>query len=208
VPDTTHILMFLPAMLAITFLPGPDMLFVIAQTLRGGPRSGIASVFGIMSGAVVQLSAAALGLSALILKSATAFTLVKYAGAAYLIYLGIQAWRERQEHLELDEQPVMRPRRTYAQGFITNAVNPKVAVFMLAFLPQFVDVQRGHIASQILVLGAIWYATGFVVLLSIVLAAHRARLIAAPAIEKLPVKKLAGSLFIGIGVLAAIPERR
>ena len=161
-----------------------------------------------MSGAVVQLSAATLGLSALVLRSATAFTVVKYAGAAYLIYLGIQAWRERDHGLEVEETAQMRPRRTFVQGFITNALNPKVAVFMLAFLPQFIVPQRGNVATQILTLGSIWYATGFFVLLGIVLAAHRLRASVSRAGRKLHMKKIAGSLFVGIGLLAAIPQRR
>jgi len=208
VPDSTHILMFIPAMLAITFLPGPDMLFVIAQTLRGGPRNGFASILGIMSGAIVQLSAATLGLSALIVKSATAFTIVKYAGAVYLIYLGIQAWREREEPLHVTQAAPSRTKQTYIQGFVTNALNPKVAVFMLAFLPQFVVVERGHVPTQILTLGLIWYATGFVVLLGIVFAAHRLRDAVTRVTAKFPLKRFSGTLFIGIGLLAAIPERR
>ncbi len=202
-PDTTHLLLFIPPMLAIVLLPGPDMLFVIAQSLRGGPRLGIISTAGTISGGFVQIGAATVGLSTLIAQSAIAFSVLKLAGAAYLIYLGIRVLRERPTTISDEPHRILRPGAAFVQGFATNVLNPKIAVFMLSFLPQFIDPRRGHVGLQIAVLGVIWYATGFVILSGIALAAARLRALRNK--NRVVVgKRLVGGLFIGLGAFAAL----
>jgi threonine/homoserine/homoserine lactone efflux protein len=207
-PDTAHILLFLPAMLAVTLLPGPDMLFVMAQSARGGTRTGMISACGIISGGLVQIGGAILGLSALILKSALAFMLLKYAGAAYLIYLGVKVWREKTTFANAT-MPQVQPHKAFAQGFITNALNPKVTIFILAFLPQFLDVHRGSIPLQIAVFGAIWYGTAFCSLSTIAFGSHQIGRLFRTSASRFDGKKIVASIYIALGLAAiALPAER
>ena len=139
------------------------MLYIVARSVDQGRRAGLASSSGIASGSLVHVLAATLGLSALLVSSATAYSLVKYAGAAYLIFLGIKKFRERPASEE--EIKHVRPlplRRIYAQGVLVNVLNPKTAIFFFAFLPQFVSPTRGYITLQFLVLGMLFAVIGFV----------------------------------------------
>jgi threonine/homoserine/homoserine lactone efflux protein len=209
--DRHEFLLFIPAMLAITFMPGPDMLFVLALSAHGGARQGIVGVLGIISGGFVHITAAALGLSALIFQSAFLFSLVKAAGAAYLIFLGLRTLFARDQ--TPPEKGALRPASNawtaYRRGFITNLLNPKVALFMLAFLPQFVVPANGHVGLQIATLGAIWYGTALFVFGAVALAGGaveglRRRSRRARTIERV----LTGSIFLGLGLRVALPDRR
>jgi threonine/homoserine/homoserine lactone efflux protein len=142
-------------------IPGPSVLYVVFQSAEQGRRVGLASVAGIHLGSLVHVAAASAGLSALIVASSVAFSVVKYAGAAYLIYLGIRKLRERDvdTQVERKREPL---RRAVVRGLIVNVLNPKTALFFLAFLPQFVAPDRGGVWSQVLVLGFVFVGLGLI----------------------------------------------
>jgi threonine/homoserine/homoserine lactone efflux protein len=159
VPDATTYGLFVAASLALTLVPGPAVLYIVARSVEGGRPAGLVSVLGIGAGGFVHVAFAALGLSALLVSSATAFAVVKWLGVAYLIYLGIGRFLARDEEnaaVTVGDEPLTR---VFSQGVIVNVLNPKTALFFLAFLPQFVDPSRGAVTAQIALLG-----TTFVVL--------------------------------------------
>lgn len=146
--------------------PGPDMMFVLATGARGGPRAGLLATLGVASSEVVQITAVAAGLSALFAAAPAAFTALRLAGAAYLLYLGVQALRSARRGSpgsapEPDGEAGGRRvsgRYAYLRGLVTNLVNPKMVTFAVAFLPQFVDRGLGHVSAQFAALGAIFIA--------------------------------------------------
>jgi threonine/homoserine/homoserine lactone efflux protein len=147
--------LFIASALAMLIIPGPAVIYIVGRSIHQGRRAGLASVFGIAGGSMVHVTAATLGLSALLLASSLAFSVVKYAGAAYLIYLGVRTlFGAGREETELPKPD--RLRRIMAQGLIVNILNPKTALFFFAFLPQFVDPRRGPVAQQVLWLGALF----------------------------------------------------
>ena len=150
---TSRFPIFLGAALGLAITPGPGIFYVLARSLRGGRREGVLSTAGTFLGGLVHVAAAAFGLSAILAASAIAFETVRYAGAAYLIYLGYRMIRNREQEVN-DGDPGMSG-STFAQGVMTEVLNPKTALFFLSFIPQFVSVQQGHIAVQFLLLGAI-----------------------------------------------------
>jgi threonine/homoserine/homoserine lactone efflux protein len=162
-PDAANIGLFIVAALALLLVPGPSVLFIVARSVEQGRLAGLVSDVGIHSATVVHVAAASLGLSALLASSAIAFSVVKYAGAAYLIWIGLKKIFGRPDvsapGLESNGYGYGRLLR---DGFIVNLLNPKTALFFLAFLPQFVDVSRGHIAMQIAFLGFIFVVLGFI----------------------------------------------
>ena len=150
----SHWAAFFTAAALLNLSPGPDMAFILAQTARGGVRSGFAAMFGIWTGALVHVLGAALGLSALLATSAAAFSAVKWVGAIYLIWLGIQALRSRGAGLATKELGAGRDRqKIFRQGVLVATLNPKVAVFFLAFLPQFVEAGAGPVSAQLFLHG-------------------------------------------------------
>jgi threonine/homoserine/homoserine lactone efflux protein len=156
---TPRFLVFLSAALILALTPGPGIFYVLARSLRGGRREGVLSAAGTFLGGLAHVAAAAIGLSAILAASAIAFETIRYAGAAYLIYLGYRmiCSRHQEANREINEgEPETNAdRNTFAQGVMTEALNPKTALFFLSFIPQFVSVQQGHVAAQFLVLGAI-----------------------------------------------------
>ncbi len=159
-PDTGTLVLFAGAALALIVIPGPAVFYIVAQSAEHGRRTGVVSALGVAAGGLAHIVAAAVGLSALVVSSAVAFSVVKYAGAAYLVYLGIRRLLDRGaapgEERAAGET---RPWRSFRRGMLVNVLNPKTALFFLAFLPQFVDPGRGPVLGQILVLG-----TAFVLL--------------------------------------------
>ncbi|WP_019856200.1 LysE family translocator [Actinopolyspora mortivallis] len=153
-PDPSEWWIFLGAALLIAVAPGPGILYVLARSLRGGRVEGVRSALGTFLGAAVHVFAAAVGLSALLAASATAFTVVKFAGAAYLVYLGARTLRKLRT-TPTTEQPTPPERQgsAVAQGLVTEVLNPKTAMFFLAFLPQFVHPERGSQSLAFLALG-------------------------------------------------------
>jgi threonine/homoserine/homoserine lactone efflux protein len=156
VPDASTLLIFAAASLALAVVPGPAVLYIVARSVDQGRLAGLVSALGIGAGGLVHVVAATVGLSSLLASSATAFTIVKYAGAAYLILLGIRRLMtpERLED-EVAHAPRTR-RRLFVDGLVVNVLNPKTALFFLAFLPQFVDPDEGFATLQILVLGLLF----------------------------------------------------
>jgi threonine/homoserine/homoserine lactone efflux protein len=152
--EGTRFALFLSAALILALTPGPGILYVLGRTLHGGRREGVLSSLGTFVGGSVHVVAAALGLSAILATSAIAFQAIRYAGAAYLIYLGITMIRKRnlEPHSEVDAPASSRP---FLQGITTEVLNPKTALFFLSFIPQFVSVTRGHVMLQFLALGII-----------------------------------------------------
>ncbi len=153
-----NFIIFAFASLMLNITPGNDMLYVASRSTGLGTRAGIISALGIMAGCLVHILAAVAGLSAIIAESATAFDIVKYTGAAYLVYLGMKSWfsKKRSSFQLAEKLEPLSYRKIFMQGIITNVLNPKVALFFLAFLPQFIDLRSGHPQWQILFLG-IWF---------------------------------------------------
>jgi threonine/homoserine/homoserine lactone efflux protein len=161
-PEISTIVAFSIAALVLFIVPGPAVLYIVTRSVVGGRGDGMVSVAGIHLGSLVHIAAAVAGLSALLATSATAFRLVKWAGAVYLIYLGIRAIRDR-HRVDPGTSDVARvPRqKVFWQGFVVNLLNPKTAVFFLAFVPHFVD-PGGNTTYQLLFLGALFVALGFI----------------------------------------------
>jgi threonine/homoserine/homoserine lactone efflux protein len=147
---------FAAAALALAVVPGPAVLYIVARSVDQGRFAGLVSALGIGVGSLVHVTAATIGLSSLLASSATAFTVVKYAGAAYLILLGIHRLLTREEVAEVAARPPRGLGKIFRDGVIVNVLNPKTALFFLAFLPQFVDPDQGAASPQILVLGLIF----------------------------------------------------
>jgi len=208
--EPANLLLFLVAALALNLTPGPDMLYVLANGIGRGGRGGALAALGISAGCIVHAVAAVAGLTALAATVPAALTAIKLVGAAYLIWLGIDAWRHPPV---LDAGAAARPAgdgfRIFRQGFVTNALNPKVALFFLAFLPQFVSANGWAAPLQILALGALFIVQGTVVLLAVALAAGALRrtLVRRPRIAGW-IGRISGSLMIGLGVRLAIGELR
>jgi threonine/homoserine/homoserine lactone efflux protein len=160
VPESSALLVFALASIGLLLIPGPAVLYIVAHGIEHGRKAAVVSALGVETGAFVHALAATLGLSAILLSSATAFSAVKYAGAAYLIFLGVKTLIARESASE-QQQTDARPKRLrdlYTRGTIVNILNPKVALFFFAFLPQFVDPDRGSAAAQTLFLGVLFVA--------------------------------------------------
>jgi threonine/homoserine/homoserine lactone efflux protein len=159
-PSGSTLALFLVAALALLLTPGPAVLYIVTRSIDQGRLAGIVSVLGIGIGTLFHVTAAALGASALLMSSALAFSVVKYAGAAYLIYLGVRKLLERQDTSQPEANGQRNLKRIFSQGVLVQLLNPKTALFFFAFLPQFVDVSRGAVAVQILFLGGLFAVLG------------------------------------------------
>jgi threonine/homoserine/homoserine lactone efflux protein len=204
-PALSTIALFLLAALGLLLLPGPAVLYIITRSVAQGRRAGLASVLGIELASLTHAVAGALGLSALLLTSALAFTVVKYLGAAYLIYLGIRTLLTREERHQASALAPRSFSQLFAQGFLVNLLNPKTALFFYAFLPQFVDPARGAAVGQILLLGAL-----FVLLASCtdslyaLLGSTVGRLLTRKAQFRQIQRYISGSVYIVLGLTAAV----
>jgi threonine/homoserine/homoserine lactone efflux protein len=203
--DITQLLFFCGAALALLLVPGPAVLYIVARSVSQGRKAGLVSVLGIETASFCHATAAALGLSAILMTSALAFSVVKYVGAAYLIYLGIRKLLERDSVVE-DERllPQSLP-RTYVQGVVVNLLNPKTALFFFSFLPQFVDTGKGSATLQILFLGLLFIGMatvtdGSYALLSSTIAG---KLKNGPSSRRRR-KHLAGMVYIALGIFTAL----
>lgn len=203
--DTTSLAIFVTAAIILLITPGPAVLFIVARSLEQGRAAGIVSAVGIGAGAVVHVFVAALGLSALLMQSALAFSVVKYLGAAYLIYLGIRTLMSKAEAHEVGQVNTLSLQRIFAQGFVVNLLNPKTALFFFAFLPQFVDPARGSVTAQIIMLGTIFIVLAITSDSIYALVAGTVRQVVAgnESIARLQ-KNFAGVIYIGLGVTTAL----
>ena len=159
---THNLSTFLLSSFLLWITPGTDTMYILARSISQGRQAGLISALGISSGILVHTIFAAFGLSAILATSAWAFATIKFAGAAYLIYMGIQAWLRKSKSLATPEINSMGPWQTYRQGIVTNVLNPKVAIFFLAFLPQFVDPTSDFGALPFLLLGVLFVTGGTV----------------------------------------------
>jgi threonine/homoserine/homoserine lactone efflux protein len=187
--------------------PGPDMLFVLGCGMRGGPRAGLLATAGVATSEAVHVALAAAGLAMLFAAAPTAFTVVRIAGAAYLIYLGIQMIRHRKGVRDdlPDSTGGMSGRRAYLNGLVTNLVNPKMVTFTIAFLPQFIDPKLGHLWLQFALLGAILIALEFLVDgLVGVLAGRIGGWLRRRHAARRRINIATGGIFIGLGVRLAV----
>jgi threonine/homoserine/homoserine lactone efflux protein len=203
--------LFVASGLLLNVTPGPDTAFIVGRGLQFGWRGGAAAALGVSAGCLVHVGAAAIGLSALLMASTLAFAAVKLIGAAYLIWLGIGMLLTREAGFAAaaDDGPAVRPVQVFRQGALTNALNPKVALFFLAFLPQFVDADAPHKALAFLVLGLIFVANG--TLYCLALAAFAAR--AADRLRRsgrvmLWINRGLGALFVALGLRVALLQAR
>jgi threonine/homoserine/homoserine lactone efflux protein len=201
-PDGSTLLLFAAASLALLAVPGPAVIYVVTRSLDQGRTAGIVSVLGVETGTFAYALAAAAGLTGLIAASEIGFTVVRYAGAAYLVYLGVRKLLQREE--PADALPSARS-RLFLKGALVQLLNPKIAIFFLAFLPQFVDSSRGPIAVQILVLGTVF--TLLAVLSDgayVLLAGAVGGWLRSGRRARRRLAKLSGGVYIGLGVSAAL----
>jgi threonine/homoserine/homoserine lactone efflux protein len=208
VPTEETFALFAAAALALIVVPGPAVLYIVAQSIDRGRLAGLVSAFGVAAGGLVHVTAAAVGLSALVVSSATAFTAVKLAGAAYLIGLGLVTLLRRSEVERVDVPHERRLRRVFAQGIVVNVLNPKTALFFLAFLPQFVDPDRGAVAAQVLALGLLFVVLAVISDAVWALAAGTAshRLRGSPRFHAAR-RYVSGTVFVGLGAVTAAAKR-
>jgi threonine/homoserine/homoserine lactone efflux protein len=205
-PDASTFLLFAAASLAFLAIPGPSVFYIVTRSLAQGRRAGVTSMLGVQAGGLVHVVAAAFGVSALIASSATAFTIVKYVGAAYLILLGVRKLLSRgDEDVEPEPRGSVSGSRLFWQGAVVNLLNPKTALFFLAFLPQFVDPSAGAVAPQMLVLGTLLVGLGVMSDGTYALvAAGAGRRLRETAAARRRLDRLSGGVFVGLGLVAAL----
>jgi threonine/homoserine/homoserine lactone efflux protein len=208
--DKTAFITFLVAAFMLNIAPGPDMLYVLGRSLGQGRKAGVVSSLGIFVGCLVHVAAAALGVAALLRSSSIAFNIVRYAGAAYLLYLGVRVLLSKTSALATADAAPQPDRlgRIFYQGVITNVLNPKVAMFFLAFLPQFVNASHGSVAAQTLILGLIFNTGGTLVNLFVACAAGLVGdyLRGKPRVARIQ-NWLTGTIFIGLGLRLGLARR-
>ncbi|WP_374522246.1 LysE family translocator [Hydrogenophaga sp.] len=207
-PELPQLLLFIAAGWLLNLTPGPDVLCIVNHALRGGVRPGVAAALGIVSGCFVHVVAAAVGVSALLATSATAFTVLKWVGAAYLVFMGVRLLRSRPSPLAVAPAlAVPSLWRVYQRGFLTNVLNPKVALFFLAFVPQFIPPDAPHKAWTFLVLGLIFNLNSLPINLGYAwLAAWAARRLDAVQKAMHWLDRAAGLMFLGFGLRLAMTD--
>ena len=196
-----HYMVFLVSGLLLNMTPGSDTLYIFGRCMSQGKTAGMMSVFGIISGAFVHTAFAAFGLSAILMHSALAFNLIKWIGAAYLVYLGIKSIRSRENPAtESGAMPKEGLRKVYLQGLLTNVFNPKVALFYLAFLPQFVSADQTYGALPFLILGLTFITTGTLwCMLLVVVSDFMTKWLRQSQFGKY-LNKVTGIIFVGLGL--------
>ena len=207
-PDPHSFVLFMAAALALNLTPGPDMLYVAARSASDGRDAGIASAFGIAAGLLVHITLIALGLAALLAAVPVANTILRLGGAAYLIYIGVRALLRPGGLAARSLKPAARF-TAFRQGLVTNVLNPKIALFFLAFLPQFVEPERGSAALQVVMLGLLFNISGTLVNLAVALLVSRAagRIARDERIGRVS-QRLTGSLLIALGLHLAIARQK
>jgi threonine/homoserine/homoserine lactone efflux protein len=209
-PSTNNILLFMAAALALNLSPGPSILYILSRSVGQGREAGLVSVLGLATATLIHAVAMALGLSTLLLYSPLAFAVVKYLGAAYLIYLGIGALLSRGTfHAATTSAAPLSLGAVYRQGVVTDLLNPKVALFFISFLPQFVDPSAGSPALQILFFGLLFHVTGVPVNLVVALAGGRLATFLArrPSWARMQ-NWLSGTVLVALGLRLALSEQR
>jgi threonine/homoserine/homoserine lactone efflux protein len=202
------LLTYAAMVLGLFLIPGPAVLLVLARSISGGRRTGIATGLGIACGDLVHTLLATFGLSAVLMTSALAFSLVKYAGVAYLVFLGLKAMAEKPDDLHLATVKPVSAHRAFRQAILAEMLNPKTALFFLAFLPQFVKPEHGGVVMQFAELGLIFVAmsAGYSALLALAAGQVGAWLTRHPRIGRWQ-GRVVGSIYLGLGVRLALQQR-
>jgi len=205
--EISGLLSFIAVSMLLTISPGPDILYVITQSITSGKRAGIATAMGLCTGLMVHTAAAAFGVSEILRQSAGAFSILKYAGAAYLFYLAWKAFAENRDN-QINTHPVKKSGKSlYRQGILMNILNPKVALFFLAFLPQFVNTHSGSIPAQMVILGLLFIIQAIVIftLVAVFAGIFGDKLARNQKLAK-QINYIKGSVFILIGAKLAFGE--
>ena len=206
--EPSQLIYFIAASAALTVLPGPDIIFVLTQSISQGKIAGISTASGLCTGVLVHTTAAALGVSAIVYQSALAFTVLKYLGAAYLLYLAWQALREGERVLSSGPAQITDFRALYKKGIFMNVLNPKVALFFLAFLPQFVNLEAGGVSTQMILLGIIFMVQALLIfsVISVFAGTIGNKILERPGIGKYINWGKAG-VFTAIGIQLAVSHK-
>lgn len=207
--DLTTIGLFAGAAFMLSLIPGPDMIYIATRSVSQGRNAGVASVLGVYTGVLIHLFAAAIGLSALIAASAVAFNLLKYVGAGYLIYLGIQTFFSKSEMFAIKNAKKAKLSDIFYQGLLINTLNPKVVLFFLAFFPQFIVPSRGDVTLQFVLLGALFIVITLPVNIVVSLAGGQLGtwLRAKRGVQRAS-KWVTGSIYILLGITTALTGSR
>jgi threonine/homoserine/homoserine lactone efflux protein len=204
-PEWSSLGLFAVAALVLLLTPGPAVLYIVTRSIDQGWRAGLVSVLGVHVGTLAHIFAAAAGLSALLAASATAFGVVKYLGAVYLIYIGVRRLRDRESRMIREGGAPTRLRRAFVDGVVVNVLNPKTGLFFLAFLPQFVTEARGHVGEQIVALGVVFVLLGAVTdSLYALTASSAARWLRGQPRFLAGERWVTGGLYISLGLAAAL----
>ncbi|PZD96726.1 LysE family translocator [Paenibacillus sambharensis] len=201
--DAASLLFFIGTSILLIIIPGPDLIFTVTQGMTNGRRAGVMTALGLSLGNIIHTLAAVLGLSLIIQTSAVAFTIFKTLGALYLFYMAFQAIRHRKEQLQPDSRPEQsrQTKGLFLRGVLMNILNPKVAVFFLTFLPQFIDYQTGYVPLQMFLLGLVFIVLTAVIfgLLGYFAGSFRDRLFGRPRFSEF-MNIAAASIFLGLGI--------
>ena len=207
-PSAEMVLVFMAAALALNLTPGPDMLYVTARSISDGRAAGVLSAFGIAAGTLVHITALALGLAALLAAVPLAYDVVRIAGAIYLVVIGLQLMLRPRTVSDVARLPRSRLRIVFAQAVVTNVLNPKVALFFLAFLPQFVDPAAGAPVPQIVFLGLLFNVQGTLVNVAVALLASRTTHWLRTSERSVAIlQRVTGALFVALGARLAASSR-
>jgi len=206
--EWSNMLYFIAMSMLLTLVPGPDIVYVMTQSMTQGKRSGIATAVGLCTGLLVHTTAAALGVSAIFQQSVVAFRLLKYAGAAYLFYLAYKALREKGDSLTEEEHKHVGMASLYRQGICMNILNPKVGLFFLAFIPQFVNASAGSVTLQMVILGLLFIAQAMLIFAVVAVLANKLgrKLLDKPKIVQYVNRAKAG-IFALIGIKLALAHQ-
>jgi len=204
-PDFSSLILFFVAALTLLIIPGPAVLYIVNRSIDQGRMAGIISTLGIGVGTLFHIIAASLGLSAILISSILAFNIVKYAGAAYLVYLGIQKFISKEEIELSNNRKSVKLSKVFYQGIIVNVLNPKTALFFFAFLPQLVNYKQGNVTMQILILGILFVLMGFITDSSYALLAGSFTKLIKRNVHLLKRQKyISGVIYFALGVAAAV----
>ncbi|MFC4550984.1 MULTISPECIES: LysE family translocator [Halorussus] len=205
--EPSVVLAFIPVAIALIVSPGPDSIYTLTRSISDGRTAGVTAALGSSTGSIVHTTAAVLGLSAIMQTSALAFTVVKFVGAAYLVYLGVQTFRKPEEFEITPDSTSYTPRESFRSALLINVLNPKVAVFFLAFLPQFVQ-PGSSVALQIFALGVLFASLGFIYQAMLAVFSARARrVITERELVREALRVASGSVLVGFGVKLALERR-
>jgi len=207
--EPAKFVLFVGVAWALILAPGPDMLYVITRGVTQGRRAGMLSAVGVVCGILVHTTAAAFGLTLILQTSALAFLVVKTLGGIYLIYLGVKAWRDKSTFSVQASVSHVSLRRVFWQGVLSNVLNPKIAIFFLAFLPQFVEKGSGNVPLQMVILGLTFACFGLCFLLVIGYSSGKiGSLLTRRPYYAQSLQRLAGGILIGLGIRLALTERQ